>query len=99
MLNQCSALNFQQFDRYIGHIWRFFGCGFLATGRDVKKFLAVARHGQPKNSPNMVNISIKLLEIQCSNYKCDNLQSIQHRGENSVFDRSRRVEQKEQIDF
>ena len=45
--------------------WEFFGYGSLATARNVKKFLAIARHGQPKNSPNMVNIYIKLLQIQC----------------------------------
>ena len=36
----------------------FFGCGFLTTARNVKKFLAVAMHGHPKTSPNMVNIYI-----------------------------------------
>ena len=36
---------------------------FLATARNVKKFQAVAMHGHPKDSPNMVNIYIKLLEI------------------------------------
>ena len=33
-----------------------FGCLFLATVRNVKKFLAVARHGQTKMFSNMLNI-------------------------------------------
>ena len=41
-----------------------FGCGSLATVKNVKKFLTVAMHGHPKNSPNKVNIYINLLEIQ-----------------------------------
>ena len=36
-----------------------------SNGQECEKFLAVAMHGHPKNSPNMVNIYIKLLEIQC----------------------------------
>ena len=32
---------------------------------EFSTFLAVARNPQPKNSPNVVNIYIKLLEIQC----------------------------------
>ena len=55
------VLNFQQFDIYILTIFgEYFGCLFIATVRNVKKFLAVARHGQTKIFPNMVNIYIKL---------------------------------------
>ena len=37
---------------------KFFGCGFLATAKNVKKFLAVAMHGHPKTSPNIWSIYI-----------------------------------------
>ena len=46
-----------------GVFGEYFGSLFLATVRNVKKFLAVARHGQTKLFPNMVNINIELLEI------------------------------------
>ena len=42
------------------YVCKFFGRGFLATARDVKIILAVARHGQPRNSPNIVNIYSRL---------------------------------------
>ena len=31
-----------------------FGCGFLATARNIKKFLAFAKHGQPNGSENLL---------------------------------------------
>ena len=38
-----------------------FGCLFLATVRNVKKFLAVARHGQTKMFPNMDNRDLRYI--------------------------------------
>ena len=57
------STKFPAFDIYIDHIWKYFWLPFPSNGQEFKKFLAVARHGQAKMFPNMVNIYIKLLEI------------------------------------
>ena len=63
MLNSCSALDFQQFDIYIDHIWKFLFPRAQQRPGIFLTFLTIARKRQPKIFPNIVNIYTKLLEI------------------------------------